>query len=105
MGKSNIVGIDIFSGAEGMSLGTELAGISVICAIEKDIYAADTYKTNHPNTEVINKDIREIEKIPKVTIRKEPIVLFGSAPCQGFSTSNRRTNNRDSKACVPNNYQ
>ena len=31
-----LVGIDIFSGAGGLSLGAEMAGIQVKCAIEKN---------------------------------------------------------------------
>lgn len=93
MGKQRFVGIDLFSGAGGMSLGAELAGVSVQYAVEKDIYAAKTYQLNHPNTIMLNSDIREITSIPN-DINDGVTVLFGGAPCQGFSTSNRRTNNR-----------
>ena len=93
MKKQCFIGIDLFSGAGGMSLGAELAGISVQYAIEKDKYAAQTYQLNHPNTVMLNSDIREIISIPK-DIKKGTTILFGGAPCQGFSTSNRRTNNR-----------
>ena len=91
--KKQVVGMDLFSGAGGMSLGAELAGITVKYAIEKDIYAVLTYQANHPNTKVINSDIRKIKSIPN-GLGKGITVLFGGAPCQGFSTSNRRTNNR-----------
>lgn len=90
----NIIGIDLFSGAGGMSLGAELAGIYVQYAVEKDIYAANTYKYNHQNTNMLNLDIRQFTDIPK-DIKKGITILFGGAPCQGFSSSNRRTNNRD----------
>lgn len=90
----NIIGIDLFSGAGGMSLGAEFAGVYVQYAVEKDIYAAQTYKHNHPSTTMLNLDVREITSIPQ-DIKKGTTILFGGAPCQGFSTSNRRTNNRD----------
>ena len=77
-----------------MSLGAESAGISVKYAVEKDPYAARTYQVNHPNTCVINSDIREFTTIPS-DLADGVTVLFGGAPCQGFSTSNRRTSNRD----------
>jgi len=92
--KKHIIGIDLFSGAGGMSLGAELAGISVKYAIEKNTYASQTYQNNHLNTKVINSDVREIKSIPN-GLGKGTTVLFGGAPCQGFSTSNRRTNNRN----------
>jgi DNA (cytosine-5)-methyltransferase 1 len=94
MKKEPFIGIDLFSGAGGMSIGAESAGITVKYAIEKDIYAAQTYQANHSNTKVINCDIQEITSIPN-GLGKGTSVLFGGAPCQGFSTSNRRTNNRD----------
>ncbi|PWJ10261.1 DNA cytosine methyltransferase [Ruminococcus flavefaciens] len=90
----NVIGIDLFSGAGGMSLGAEMAGINVKYAIEKDAYAAQTYSYNHPSTIMKNIDIRDIDTIPQELINGKS-VLFGGAPCQGFSTSNRRTNNRN----------
>lgn len=91
---SKIVGIDLFSGAGGMSLGAEQAGIEVKYAIEKDKYAAETYQVNHKNTIMINQDICHIDT-DILELDGRACVLFGGAPCQGFSTSNRRTNNRN----------
>jgi len=92
--NKTVIGIDLFSGAGGMALGAESVGISVKYAVEKNIYAAKTYQENHPNTIVINSDVREFTQIPK-NLGNGTTVLFGGAPCQGFSTSNRRTNNRN----------
>ena len=47
MDNTKIIGIDLFAGAGGMSLGAEMAGISVEYAVEIDRYAAETYKSNH----------------------------------------------------------
>jgi DNA (cytosine-5)-methyltransferase 1 len=85
--------MDVFSGAGGMSLGAELAGLSVKYAVEKDTQAAQTYQVNHPKTIVFNVDIRDFTSIPD-DLKGKTTVLFGGAPCQGFSSSNRRTNNR-----------
>lgn len=85
-----MVGIDLFSGAGGMALGATQAGIKVMLAIESDPYAAATYKYNHPNSNVIVDDIRNIRNI-KLTQKSNRKVLFGGPPCQGFSTSNQRT--------------
>jgi len=89
----NFIGIDLFSGAGGMSLGAKQAGITVKYAVEKNVHAAKTYRANHPDTNIINSDVREFESIPD-NLGEGITVLFGGAPCQGFSTSNRRTNNR-----------
>lgn len=40
-------GIDIFSGAGGLSLGAEMAGIRIGTAIEINPYAAKTFQRNH----------------------------------------------------------
>lgn len=94
MKNKKYVGIDLFSGAGGLSLGAELAGIEVKYAIEKDKHAADTYQINHRHTVMINKDICDVD--PKtLDIKGKGCIVFGGAPCQGFSTSNRKTNNRD----------
>jgi len=87
-------GIDIFSGAGGLSLGAEWAGIEVLCAIEKDCNSAKTYKTNHPNTKIIVSDIQNVNPT-EVAKKGDVFILFGGPPCQGFSTSNRKTRNDD----------
>lgn len=89
-------GIDLFAGAGGMSLGAELSGIKVKYAVEIDTYAAETYRTNHPNTKIINRDIKRINYKDLSDVEGD-VVLFGGPPCQGFSTSNQRTRNRNNK--------
>ncbi len=97
--KSQLIGIDLFSGAGGMSLGASLAGIDVQFAVENDPWACSTYRRNHPKTAVFEGDIR---KVATKTLRSwvdqpDRIVLFGGPPCQGFSWSNAKTRN-DSNA-------
>ncbi len=85
-----MIGIDLFSGAGGMSLGAKMAGIDVQVVVEKDKYAAQTYLANHmPKIEMFNGDIKDFN--PKPIKSQKPLVLFGGPPCQGFSTSNQRT--------------
>lgn len=86
--------IDIFSGAGGMSVGAMMAGISVDLAIENNVAAAETFKVNHPATEIICEDIRNVQVEEKY---KEPFILFGGPPCQGFSISNTRTRNKENE--------
>ncbi|MFJ7313922.1 DNA cytosine methyltransferase [Pseudomonas sp. NPDC098747] len=86
--------VDIFSGAGGMSVGACQAGVDVRYAVEYDIHAASTYKNNHPDTIMLNEDIKKISirDMPNL-LPNVPIVLFGGPPCQGFSTSNQKTRN------------
>ncbi|WP_422091320.1 DNA cytosine methyltransferase [Tenacibaculum ovolyticum] len=85
------LGCDIFSGAGGMSLGAEMAGINISFAVENDKYAAETFIKNHRSSKVIVEDIRNVK--PTELISKNPFVLFGGPPCQGFSLSNTVTRN------------
>lgn len=87
-----MIGVDLFSGAGGMSLGATLAGIDVRFAIEMDCNAAATCALNHPHTTIINKDISKIKEVD-IPSKKGGTILFGGPPCQGFSTSNQRTRN------------
>ena len=86
-------GIDLFCGAGGMSLGATQAGIKIVVAAESDQHAALTYSKNHSQVNLITKDIRRIagnyvnDLLPRTAAR----ILFGGAPCQGFSYSNLRT--------------
>ena len=88
--KKKLIAIDIFSGAGGMSIGASMVGIDVVVAVEYDKHAAATFKANHPNSEIVSKDIREVSFEDKY---KNPFILFGGPPCQGFSTSNTKTRN------------
>lgn len=89
-------GIDLFSGAGGMSSGAMAAGVKVRYAVEFDPMAASTFRLNHPDTVMFAKDIRKVRGTDFVGIdRKEPLVIFGGPPCQGFSTSNQT--NRDAE--------
>jgi DNA (cytosine-5)-methyltransferase 1 len=83
-------GIDLFSGAGGMSIGAAMSDIEVLHAVEIDIKAATTFRYNHPNTKLHNCDIRRISAKDFVGLDKSsPKIVFGGPPCQGFSTSNQ----------------
>ncbi|UYN93143.1 MAG: DNA cytosine methyltransferase [Enhydrobacter sp.] len=89
-----MIGIDLFSGAGGMSLGAERAGIDVKVAVESDPYAAETYRRNHRNTLVIEADVGTLVDLP-IKCHSKDLIVFGGPPCQGFSTSNQRTRGPD----------
>lgn len=93
-------GVDIFSGAGGMSLGAIAAGINIVLAVDNDFSASKTYVKNHPATKFINGDIRNIDPLGHIKNPKEVFVVFGGPPCQGFSTSNTKTRNNKN----PNNH-
>lgn len=87
-----MIGIDLFAGAGGMSLGAKYAGIDVQIVVESDPHAVATYRRNHtPKICLFDSDIRKFKALPLLNEGKEQVVLFGGPPCQGFSTSNQKT--------------
>lgn len=89
-----MIGIDLFSGAGGMSLGAEMAGLKTKLAVDFDASAFATYAHNHPDTFVLQADVQSLLNI-SVPFESRDIVVFGGPPCQGFSTSNQRTRTAD----------
>lgn len=91
-------GIDIFSGAGGMSIGAGACGIDVQYSVEFDARAAKTFSMNHPKTTLFEKDIRAVQGTDFQALdRTQPLVLFGGPPCQGFSTSNQKNRKFDNE--------
>jgi DNA (cytosine-5)-methyltransferase 1 len=79
--------VDLFAGAGGLSCGLEMAGFQPILANELKPAYAKTYQHNHPNTDLIVGDVRQVCAIKKrLGVKKGEIdLLAGGPPCQGFS--------------------
>ena len=78
--------ISLFSGCGGLDLGFERAGFKVPVANEFDSSIFETFKINHPNTHLIEGDVRQISKddiAPFITGEVEGII--GGPPCQSWS--------------------
>ena len=54
--------ISLFSGCGGLDLGFERAGFNILVANEFDKTIWATFKANHPNTHLIEGDIRQVTK-------------------------------------------
>lgn len=81
--------IDLFSGCGGLSLGFLKYGYSVNKAVEFDKTIALSYKENHPNTDVIIDDIRNVDNSGVFSLHSADIII-GGPPCQGFSMAGAR---------------
>jgi DNA (cytosine-5)-methyltransferase 1 len=88
------IGIDLFAGAGGMSLGFEQAGFDVVAAVEIDPVHCAVHKYNFPNTAIIPRSVVDLkggEIRLAAGIGQRPVdVVFGGAPCQGFSMIGQR---------------
>ena len=88
------IGIDLFCGAGGLSLGFEQAGFDVLVAADIDPIHCAVHKFNFPLSAAIPMSV--VELTPK-KIREEANIgdreidcVFGGAPCQGFSLIGHR---------------
>ena len=79
--------ISLFSGAGGMDVGFERAGVEILVANEIMPEAAQTYKANHPNSIVMNDDINHV--ISSLKGYRGIDLVFGGPPCQGFSVAGK----------------
>lgn len=88
------IGIDIFAGAGGMSLGFEQAGFDVFSAVEIDPVHCAVHKYNFPRTVTIPRSIEEVSGKSILEIlgdgKRRVDCVFGGAPCQGFSLIGHR---------------
>ncbi|MFF0121258.1 DNA cytosine methyltransferase [Micromonospora arida] len=97
--------IDLFAGAGGATEGLRSAGFNVIGAVEVDPDAAASYKANHPDVRLWDRDIRLLTAAGMLRDLGlevgELTLLKACPPCQGFSTlgpggeSDQATNRND----------
>lgn len=89
--------VSLFSGCGGSSLGYKLAGYDVKLAVEFIPNAIEVYKLNHPNTIVLDKDIRDIKGediLNLINMKKGELdILDGSPPCSAFSSVGAKDKN------------
>ena len=79
--------MDLFSGAGGLSLGLENAGVQVILAVDHDEHSLATHRANFPGL-ALDVDLSDTAGIEQVTCLLEGVdvdVLAGGPPCQPFS--------------------
>lgn len=78
--------ISLFSGCGGLDLGFERAGFNIPVANEFDKTIWETFKANHPNTHLIEGDVRQITKEDIVQyLDGEVDGIIGGPPCQSWS--------------------
>ena len=74
--------ISLFSGCGGLDFGFEKAGFKIPVANEYDKTIWETFKANHPDTYLIEDDIR---KIDEKAFPDDVDGIIGGPPCQSWS--------------------
>lgn len=87
--------ISTFSGAMGLDIGIEKAGLSVRLCVEFEHAMAETIRANKPRLSLIEDDIRnytgkDLRKKAGLSEDDEVFLMCGGPPCQAFSTAGKR---------------
>ena len=89
-----LIGIDLFAGAGGFSLGFEQAGFDVRVAIDSDPVHCAVHQFNFPGTKIIPAPVEDLtgNEIRRRAVLGDRVIdcVFGGAPCQGFSLIGQR---------------
>src|SRR3989338_7037818 len=98
--KKEIIAVDLFCGAGGLTRGLLDAGIKVKKGYDIDPNLKETYEKNNEGTEFFQKDISILkgEEILKELDRANKFFLLaGCAPCQPFSIINKKNATGDKR--------
>lgn len=86
--------LDLFCGAGGFSYGMHKnPNFSTVIALDFDEKAAETFKRNMPQTEVIVGDITDLtvkERVIDLAQKNDVNMIIGGPPCQGYSMKGKK---------------
>ena len=95
--KNNYTVLELFAGAGGLAIGMEKAGLKCVALNEIDKWACETLRTNRPNWNVLEGDIKQFnfsEYHNKVD------VVTGGFPCQAFSYAGKKLGLADARGTL-----
>lgn len=101
MGAVGITAIDIYCGSGAVTEGLKAEGVSILAAIDNDPIACQTFRLNHPEVHLFESDIRRLnpEELRESIGYAAPLnLLVVCAPCQPFSSQNRKRSTDDPRA-------
>lgn len=89
--------VELFAGAGGLALGMHLAGFRHVLLNEMDAMACQTLRRNHPEWNVLEGDIHNIDFTP---LRGRVDFLSGGFPCQAFSYAGKKGGLNDTRGTL-----
>jgi DNA (cytosine-5)-methyltransferase 1 len=102
--KSKLNVLSFFSGAMGLDIGLERAGMNVLLACEKDEATRKTILKNESNVgligDLLDYNAEDIIRYANLQSNDQVDVIVGGPPCQAFSTAGRRMGFQDERGNV-----
>lgn len=91
---------DLFCGSGSVSAALKAAGFKLAFAVDNDASAKATYELNHRGVKFFDEDIRAVDlSAATVALKGQSLsVLAVCAPCQPFSSQNRKRDPEDDRA-------
>lgn len=89
--------VELFAGAGGLALGMHMAGFRHVLLNEIDAMACQTLRRNHPEWNVLEGDIHNIDFTP---LRGHVDFLSGGFPCQAFSYAGKKGGLNDTRGTL-----
>lgn len=82
--------VDFFAGGGGLSLGFQLAGFNLACAVENWPPALAIYRANFTDHDAVSIDLSDEKAALALLNRYKPNLIIGGPPCQDFSSAGKR---------------
>lgn len=89
--------VELFAGGGGLALGMSLAGFHHVLLNEFDSSACKTLRTNRPDWNVVEGDVRHLDFTP---LRDKVDFLSGGFPCQAFSYAGKQGGFNDTRGTL-----
>ena len=89
--------VELFAGAGGLALGMHMAGFRHVLLNELNDKACETLRINHPEWNVLEGDIHQVDFTP---LRGHVDFISGGFPCQAFSYAGKKGGLNDTRGTL-----